>query len=139
MSLKFVPEFQVDSIPASVQKMAWHRPGDKLLSESMLVSLLTHICVTRPQSVNATSLDLSQHLSSDQLKKEKLVIFCFTDVPIGKVNHHFFSYQGDLGGDFDGDNGYPGPQVHDDQPPIPPRNTHAAGRARRDEIVEHYF
>ena len=32
--------------------MAWRRPGDKPLSEPMLVSLLTHICVTRPQWVN---------------------------------------------------------------------------------------
>ena len=29
--------------------MAWRRPGDKPLSEPMMVSLLTHICVTRPQ------------------------------------------------------------------------------------------
>ena len=27
--------------------MAWRRPGDKALSEPMMVSLLTHICVTR--------------------------------------------------------------------------------------------
>ena len=32
--------------------MAWHRPGDKPLSEPMMVSLLTHICVTGPQWVN---------------------------------------------------------------------------------------
>ena len=32
--------------------MAWLRPGDKPLSELMMVSLLTHICVTRPQWVN---------------------------------------------------------------------------------------
>ena len=31
--------------------MAWRRPGDKPLSEAMLVSLLTHKCVTRPQWV----------------------------------------------------------------------------------------
>ena len=31
--------------------MAWRRPGDKPLSEAMVVSLLTHICVTRPQWV----------------------------------------------------------------------------------------
>ena len=29
--------------------MAWRRPGDKPLSEPMMVSLLKHICVTRPQ------------------------------------------------------------------------------------------
>ena len=32
--------------------MAWRRPGDKPLSEPMMVSLLMHICVTRPQWVN---------------------------------------------------------------------------------------
>ena len=31
--------------------MAWCRPGDKPLSEPMMVSLTTHICVTRPQWV----------------------------------------------------------------------------------------
>ena len=29
--------------------MAWRRPGDKPLSEPMLVFVPTHICVTRPQ------------------------------------------------------------------------------------------
>ena len=33
--------------------MAWRRPGDKPLSEPIIVSLLTHICVSRPQWVNA--------------------------------------------------------------------------------------
>ena len=32
--------------------MAWRRTGDKSLSEAMMVSLRTHICVTRPQWVN---------------------------------------------------------------------------------------
>ena len=31
--------------------MAWRRPGDKPLSEPMMVSLPTRICVTRPQWV----------------------------------------------------------------------------------------
>ena len=34
--------------------MAWRRPGDKSLSEPMMVSLLTHICVTWPQWVKHT-------------------------------------------------------------------------------------
>ena len=38
-------------MPALVQIMAWRRPGDKPLSEPMMVSLPTHICVTRPQWV----------------------------------------------------------------------------------------
>ena len=49
ISLKFVPKAPINNIPASVQIMAWRRPGDKPLSEPMMVSLLTHICVTRPQ------------------------------------------------------------------------------------------
>ena len=49
ISLKFVPIGPINNIPALVQIMAWRRSGDKPLSEPMLVSLLTHICVTRPQ------------------------------------------------------------------------------------------
>ena len=52
ISLKFVPKGPIDNIPALVQIMAWRRPGDKPLSEPMLIILLTHICVTRPQWVN---------------------------------------------------------------------------------------
>ena len=36
--------------------MAWRRPGDKSLSEPMMVSLLMHICVTRPQWVDSLPL-----------------------------------------------------------------------------------
>ena len=32
--------------------MAWRRPGDKPLSEPMVVCLMTHICITQPQWVN---------------------------------------------------------------------------------------
>ena len=49
ISLKFVPKGPIDHIPSLVQIMAWCRPGDKPLSEPMMISLLTHICVTRPQ------------------------------------------------------------------------------------------
>ena len=45
----FVPKGSINNIPSLVQIMAWRRPGDKPLSEPMMVSLLTHICVTRPQ------------------------------------------------------------------------------------------
>ena len=50
--LKFVPNGQINNIPTLVQIMAWRRSGDKPLSEPMMVSLLTHIRVTRPQWVN---------------------------------------------------------------------------------------
>ena len=48
---------QFNNIPALVQKMAWRRPGDKPLSEPMMLSLLTHICVTRPQWVKTIKIN----------------------------------------------------------------------------------
>ena len=52
ISLKFVPKDPINNIPSLIQIMAWRRPGDKPLSEPMMVSLPTHICVARPQWVN---------------------------------------------------------------------------------------
>ena len=52
ISSNFVPWGPIHNIPALVQIMAWRQPGDKPLSEPMMVSLLTHICITRPQWVN---------------------------------------------------------------------------------------
>ena len=49
ISLKFVPKCPINNIPAMVQIMAWRRPGDEPLSEPMMVSLPTNICVARPQ------------------------------------------------------------------------------------------
>ena len=51
ISLKFIPKGPVNNIPALVQIMAWRRPGDKPLSEPMMIISLTHICVTWPQWV----------------------------------------------------------------------------------------
>ena len=51
ISMKFVPKGPINNIPSLVQIMAWRRPGDKTLSEPMMVSSLTHICITRPQWV----------------------------------------------------------------------------------------
>ena len=53
VSLKCVPYVRIDNIPALNRIMACHRPGDKPSSEPMMVSLLTHICVTRSQWVKA--------------------------------------------------------------------------------------
>ena len=53
ISLKFVPRGPINNSPTLVQVMTWRRPGDKPLSEPMMVWLPTHICVTRPQWVNS--------------------------------------------------------------------------------------
>ena len=54
ISPNFVPKGSIKNIPALVQNMVWRQPGDKPLSEPMMVSLLTHICVTRPQLDEST-------------------------------------------------------------------------------------
>ena len=58
--LNFVPKGPINNIPALVQIMAWRRPGDKPLFEPTMVTLLTHICVTRPQWVNKLTKAQSQ-------------------------------------------------------------------------------
>ena len=67
ISLKFVSKGPVNNIPALVQIMAWRRPGDKPLSETMMVRLPTHICVTRPQWVDQHKLPHypKRHLQND--------------------------------------------------------------------------
>ena len=77
ISRKFVPKFPINNIPALFLIMAWCRPGDKPLSEPMMVSLPTHICVTRPQWVNKTVLLLTTHLSN--LLIGLLDVFCGSD------------------------------------------------------------
>ena len=51
--LKYVRKGPIDNNAALVQIMAWRRSGDKPLSEPMMVCSPTHICVSRPQWVNA--------------------------------------------------------------------------------------
>ena len=61
VSLNFAPKIRINIIPAWVQIMAWRRPGDKPLSEPVMVSLLTHyyLCVTRPQWVKTQVTNFS--------------------------------------------------------------------------------
>ena len=50
-SLAFVPKGPINNIAVLVLIMDWCCPGDKPLSEPMMVSLTIHICITRPQWV----------------------------------------------------------------------------------------
>ena len=69
-SLKFVPKGPINNIPALVQILSWRRQGDKPLSEPMIISLLTHTCVTRPQWVK----------------------ICFTIAPVQWINRGTYGY-----------------------------------------------
>ena len=51
ISPKFVSKVQMNNNQALVQIMSWRRPGDKPLSEPIMVSLPMHIRVIRPQWV----------------------------------------------------------------------------------------
>ena len=51
ISLKFVPNVRINNTSSLVQIMAWRRPGDKPLSEPMVISLLAHICINQLQWV----------------------------------------------------------------------------------------
>ena len=64
ISLNFVPDGPINNIPALVQIMAWRRAGNKPLSGPMMVSLLTHICVTRPQWVKEYLCDVLMECNS---------------------------------------------------------------------------
>ena len=52
--------------------MAWRRPGGKPLSEPMMVSLLTHICATRPQWVDKKKSKVMVNWSKWQFKSLNL-------------------------------------------------------------------
>ena len=61
--------------------MAWRRPGDKPLSEPVMVRLLTQICVTRPQWVNQNDCLLTntnkQRYSGYRLRSHMAIIFVY--------------------------------------------------------------
>ena len=82
ISLKFVPGGPNNKFPALVQIMAWRRSGDKPLSELMMVSLLTHICVTRPQWVNWLLLGvrLVSHCSKHFWSHLWIIVYAFDPV-----------------------------------------------------------
>ena len=74
ISLKFVPKGPINNIPALVQIMAGRRPGDKPLSETVLVSLLTHMCVTQPQWVKVKSMVNWPHCTKGLLMQSLYIL-----------------------------------------------------------------
>ena len=80
ISLKFVPKGPINNIPPLVQIMVCRRPGDKPLSEPMMVNLPTHICVVWPQWVNTfdTSRQKQNYFADDTFKR----IFMREDIRI---------------------------------------------------------
>ena len=74
ISLKFVLKGPFNNIPALAHIMAWRRPGAKPLSEPVVVSLLTLICVTRSQWVKDISscIKVSFHQRNKVITRARL-------------------------------------------------------------------
>ena len=70
ISPNFAPKGQMDNISALVQIMAWCKPGDKPLSEPMMVSLLTYASI----GLNGWNWELAYSIL---IKSLKIVLFCF--------------------------------------------------------------
>ena len=92
ISLKFVPKGSMNNILTLLQIMAWRRPGDKPLSEPMMVRLSTHICVTRPQWVIALDTGLPPETGLESRPWYKWVsriiieIFFRVYIPLGIIS-----------------------------------------------------
>ena len=56
ISLNYFTKVPITNMQALFRIMVWRRPGDKPLSEPMIVSLPTHLYVTLPQWVNIAVL-----------------------------------------------------------------------------------
>ena len=87
ISLKFSPNGPINNILALVQIMAWRRAGDKPLSEPMMVSLPTHICVTRPQRVKVELVE------SAYVDLNQMIPFYITRSRIYRIYQNIFSSQ----------------------------------------------
>ena len=67
ISLKCVRKVRTNNIPSLVQIMAWRRPGDKPLTEPIMVSLPTQTCVTRPRWVKMICVTIMTVISMNTL------------------------------------------------------------------------
>ena len=102
ISLRFVPRGPVHNILALAQIMAWRRPGDKPLSEPMMVRLTAHICVTRSHWVNSCRLGDEWYISgiilgmsSTNERRCPLIGRAHTQndpcICIANLDHHWFT------------------------------------------------
>ena len=90
VSLKFVLTGPINNIPAFVQMMAWRQPGNKPLSEPMMVCLLMHKCVTWPQFFfkGRKSLHTFHSIWWQWHDKDPVKIWLHTAVKIASINRH---------------------------------------------------
>ena len=97
ISLKFVTKGPINHNPAMVQIMAWRQSGNKPLSEPMMILLLMHICVTRPQWVKSLRVKSRGRwvkfiklslFSNEILLNENVIKISLKFVIKGPINHY---------------------------------------------------
>ena len=91
--LKFVFQFGINNIPSLLQIMIWHQPGDKPLSEPMMVSLLVQI-MAQPQWINQhVFLDWFFFMNTELLRYlEPTCLICNT-TPCDDPCHRWLLYK----------------------------------------------
>ena len=70
------PKGPIDNIAALIQIMVWLRPVDNPLSGPMMVTLLTHICLTRPQCLTVLmmlAMEIKIHMQVSKWRHEIFV------------------------------------------------------------------
>ena len=87
--------------------MAWRRSGDKPLSEPMMVSLLTHICVTRLQWVEKTHFHVVEFWVSCHTFDTPLLSLDWPLYMMTSSNGNIFCVTGPLCGEFTGPGKFP--------------------------------
>ena len=117
ISLEFVLMVPINNIPTLVQIMDWRRPGDKPLSEPMMVSLLMHICHTRPQWVNQFQWDDwdSGECHARELTNDNS-IFCWNPSSWKTGTHLYYLYNQQHGCRCPGDTSSLGMSSHGTEP-----------------------
>ena len=80
--LNCVPNGQINNIPSLFQIMGWCRPGDKPLSEPVMVSLLMQICVTQPQWVKWINSPVTSEFPAQRPVTRSFDVFF--DLPLNK-------------------------------------------------------
>ena len=75
-SLKDVPNGSTNNIPALVSIKTWCRPGNKPLSEPIMVRLPPYICITWPQWVNTSEPEQNGCHYADWISQSNFFYIC---------------------------------------------------------------
>ena len=89
ISLKFVPKGPINNIPALVPIMAWCRPGDKPLSEPMMVILQQGRVMKHLQKHNV-NFAMPSSVTGRRWANCTLKMSNCTQITFNSFNHHWF-------------------------------------------------